>query len=239
MTLVSDIIKRAYRETNLIPLVADPSANQSSEALPLLNSLIMSAIGNEVGDELFEVNYGGDNDQSSYISDWVPDNARLVLNLSAAVTLTLDPYPYEGQRLGVVDAGSNLNTYNLTLDGNGRNIEGAATLVLSTDDTYSQWMYRSDTGNWVKIESLDTTDEMPFPIEFDDYFAIMLAIRLNPRYGQELNTQSFEALKRYRSQIRARYRNRNANPQLDLGLWYPDRKWFSNDDFDAGRGWGV
>jgi hypothetical protein len=180
------------------------------------------------------LNYGGDYDQREYTNSWVPADTRIICNLDAAVSLRLHPKPYNGQRISVVDAGSNFATYNLTLDGNGRNIEGAATLVLSTDDTSSQWMYRADTGNWVKIETLETTDEMPFPSEFDEYFSTMLAMRLVPSYGQTLSTESREMLKRYRGLLQSRYTRRDLNMRTDPGL-VPYDDAYGHNDFERGR----
>lgn len=207
MTLVSDIIARGYRESNLIPLGATPNAAMTAEALTRLNSIILSTVGYEVGEPLRDLNYGGEHDQY-YASEYVPANARLMLNLEAAVTLELAPSPYEGQRLGLVDVGGTLATYNVTLDGNGRNIEGAATLVLNTDDETRQWMYRSDTGNWVKISTLTASDSMPLPEEYDDYFSLMLAMRVNPMYGQMMAEETAVYLRRMKRQLASRYRGK-------------------------------
>jgi hypothetical protein len=234
MTLVSEIIKGAYRELNVIPLGADPTANQTTEALAKLNTLILTTVGNEVGDELTDVNYGGDYDQSEYTNEWVPSNTRLMCNLTSALTLDLDPRPFDGQRLSLVDNGGNFATYNVTLDGNGRNIEGASTLTISTDDYTGQWMYRSDTGNWVKIEELEDTDEMPFPVEFDDYFTQMLAVRLNSRYGQAMSADGAMMLRRWRSAIRSRYRRRDLRMMTDPGLVRRDEYGY-DDNFSIGR----
>jgi hypothetical protein len=239
MTLVSSIITDAYRETNLVSMTGGPSAAHTTEALSRLNSIIVSTMGFEAGDDLQDLNYGGDYDQSSVINEWVPDNLRLILNLTAATTLQLDPMPYEGQRLAIVDAGSNLNTYNLILDGNGRTIEGAASVTLSTDDTVRQWMYRGDTGNWVPIETLASGDDMPFPEEFDDFFITMLAMRLNPRYGQQLAQESIERLKSTRGRIRARYRRKTFDVLTDPGLVKRDCYGFdgSENSFNRGGFW--
>lgn len=242
MTLVSDIINRAYRETNVISIGASPTATETSEALSLLNSLILSTVGNEVADGLNDIIVGGTYDQSTYLSPSLPDNKRMVLNLSSATTVKLDPYPFEGQRAALVDVSGNLSTNNLTIDPNGRKIEDALTLTLNTDGIDRQWLYRADTGNWVRITSLTTSDEMPLPIEFDDYFSIMLAIRLNPRHGAEINQETVSALKRMRSQINGRYRNpiqirSDLDPRGFLSSYY----WYlySNDlsNFDSGRVW--
>lgn len=241
MTLASAIITAAYRESNLIPLVGSPNTNQTTEAINRLNPIIMSSLGNEVNDEIKDLLLGGEWDQSEWTTNWVPDNVRLVLNLTEAVSLDLDPYPYEGQRLAVIDAGDTVDTYNLTLNGNGRQIEGAATLVISTEGTQKEWMFRSDTSNWQLLEVLTSSDEMPLPSEFDDYFIIMLALRLNPRYGQTMAGETVEMLRRIRSQIRSRYRRKYPEDAFDpLALIHPYRMsgWtYGFDTFSTGRNW--
>lgn len=238
MTLASEIISDAYRETNLIPLGVAPNANQITEALNRLNPIVLSCVGNEAGDELKDLNYGGDNDQSSFIVDWIPDNTRLVFNNSAAVTLDADPEPYEGQRLAFVDNAGNLNTYNVIISGNGRKIEGASSITLSVNSDARQWLYRADTGNWVKINALASGDTMPFPAEYNDYFVIALAVRLNPRYGQSLSSESFETYKRTRSQIRARYRRKTFDIQCDPGLVSRRQNYgWGFNGFDTGSLW--
>lgn len=239
MTLASDIISRAYRESNLTSLAGGDSAAQQTEALPLLNEQLLSSLGFEAGAELSDLNIGGDFDQSSYCTQWVPANARLVLNLSGAVTLKLDPQPYEGQRLAIADAGNNLATYNLTLDGNGRRIEGASSLTLDTDGDSRQWLYRADTADWVKITALAASDTMPLGQEFDGFFTTRLAMRLNPRYGQGLSQGTVAELAKVETKLRARYRKPRPVQDVPLGLMGSRRSSFglSQADFNAGRTW--
>ena len=240
MTLVSSIITKAHRASNLIPLGTTPNANQIAEALDSLNTIVMSAVGNEIGDEVLDLNLGGTYDESSLCSEYVPSNARLVCNLNATKTLYLHPYPNEGQRLAVVDSINNLASYPLILNANGRDIEGGSTVTLNTNGIDRQWLYRADTANWVKISALASADVMPFPIEFDDYFIFILAIRLNPMYGQTLASEHFELFKRMRSQLRARYRNRNTIPRLELGLTFRGIRYFDDtDSFNNGHYRGI
>jgi hypothetical protein len=240
MTLASDIILRAHRESNLIPLVAVPNANQTAEALPLLNEQFLGALGFEAGNDLSDLNIGGQFDQSAYCAQWVPANARLVLNLVGATTLKLYPQPYEGQRLAVADAANNLAANNLTLDANGRRIEGGATVVLNVNGDARQWLYRADTANWVKITALAAGDTMPLPQEFDSFFTTRLAMRLNPRYGQSLSQATVAELARIEGKLRARYRKpRPVHDMGTLGLIGQRRGAFglSQGDFNAGRSW--
>jgi len=239
LTLVSEIIQRAYRVSNIIPLGASPSTAQSTEALNLLNPLVLSTVGNEAGDDLIDVTVGGNYDQSSIFDPWLPDNTRLLLNLTEALTISLDPYPEDGQRFAVVDVDGNLGTYNVILDGNGRQVEGSATLTLSTNSLARQWMYRADTGNWVRIAALSTSDDMPFPTDFDDYFIVTLAMMLNPSYGQSLSPEAIKRMARSRSQLIARYSQiKEVDSDVDWRMIPSQRRYYSNygaDNFATGR----
>jgi hypothetical protein len=240
MTLVSSIIKRAYRKTNLIPIVGSPSANQTTEALEMLNSLVLSCVGNEAGEGLSPINFGdgyAEYDESALCDTYVPMNSRLMLNLTAADAVDLDPYPYEGQRVAITDMGENLATYNFTINGNGHLIEGATSVVLATNSMTAQWMYRADAG-WVLIEELVAGDNMPFPIEFDMYFVIALAVQLNPQYGQSLSPEDSMIYKRSLSQLRARYGTRKGDQLPDCGIVNPRDLWsYNNSFFDRGYFW--
>lgn len=240
MATALEVITAAYRESNLLGINASPSTAQQTEGLTLLNSVLLASVGFEVGEELTDLNVGGTYDDSQAIAEFVPENARLVLNLASARSFKLHPRPYEGQRLAVADAGNNLATYNLTLDGYGRLIEGAATLALSTDGEARQWIYRADLGDWKRLTSLALADSLPFPIEFDDYFRILLAMRLNPRYGQELQQGSAMWLNTISTQFEARYRR--PRPTQDWGtpglLGQRGRAYGgSSATFSRGRAW--
>jgi hypothetical protein len=84
-------------------------------------------------------------------------------------------------------------------------IEAAATKVLSVAGQSSTWFYRAELGTWVKVTDLLSTDAMPFPTMFDDFFSIYLAMRISPRYGRTLNDASALVLKNSRRNFVARY----------------------------------
>jgi hypothetical protein len=239
LTLVSEIIQRAYRANNLIPIGATVTANQSTEALAYLNSLLLSTVGNEASDGLTDIIIGTSYDETDITTQWVPDNARLILNLTAAKTFYLDPQPQDGQRFAIIDVDGNLNTYNVVINGNGRNIETASTVTLNTASLNRQWMYRADTGNWVRIAAVATSDEMPFPREFDDYFILMLAVRLDPQYGQTIPPETARMLSRARSQLHSRYAlTKEILPDVDWQSVPSQRRFytaFGSNNFEVGR----
>lgn len=215
MALASEIIRAAYRESQIIAISASPTASEAAEALDRLNAILASVMGSEVGRSLRDLTIGGEYDQSVIVGDYVPEDTRLVIN-GGGTTYRLHPRPYDGQRVAVADAGYTFDTANVTLDGNGRRIETTATVTLATEGMARQWMYRADTGNWVRLTDLAAGDTMPFPTEFNDYFITMLAMRLNPRHRSEnMSAESVAAFQRQEGQLMARYRKRR--PQQDWG----------------------
>lgn len=217
MTLVSQIITDAYRKTNLIANGASPSTAQVTEGLRYLNRVVKSVFGMEVGDQLeaFPIGDSGIVRPTEYPGwtttpqdgDWfVPQNSRLMLNLGEAVSLYLHPKPSPGARFAVADVANNLSTYNVTVYGNGRLIEGAASVTLNTDGETSEWFYRPDTASWTKYATLLSTDTFPFPEEFEDWFIVELALRINPSYGTMIDDQTMKVYRRIDKQLKATYK---------------------------------
>lgn len=215
MTLISSIITDAYRESNMLPLGKEPTANQSTEALRLYSAVISAIYGGDAGERLTDWplgNFDRDPNGCDYILPYTdhrlhhpPINQRLIAVNSAAATIWLTPRPQDGSRMGVTDPYGRLSEVPLTLDGNGRPIEDAASILLDTDGIYREWIYRADLSAWLRITDLAADDENPFPQAYDTMFIVLLAMRLNPRYGRTLDAQSLEFLKNNRREFIARY----------------------------------
>ena len=119
MTLISEIVTDAYRETNRIAAGQTETSAEQTEAVRLLNRYIKALLGNEMGDPLDSFVFGTNNvdstafDYESYegISRWfVPQNQRLILNLTEAKEINLFPRPEDGCRFAVSDASNNLSS---------------------------------------------------------------------------------------------------------------------------------
>lgn len=228
MTTIRQIITDSLREGGILGLGETPSSDSLDEGLRRLQSMYSSLFGNELGEPLVDVNYGQagltnsfakeEDDSSNIDSLYIPDNARLIFNLNSAERLYLNPSPRDGQRFGIVDNGGNLSTHNVTIDGNGRQIEAADSVTLVTDGLVSEWFYRADLGSWVKVIDLDVDNQSPLPTEFDDLLITLLAFRLNPRYGATTDGSMIETMKRIRRIFRARYRQ--VSEQLsEIGMY--------------------
>jgi hypothetical protein len=213
MALVTEIVKDAYREANLIPITQSPTLDEQTEALRLLNRFVRSIFGNEAGDRLQSFPVGTNNVATTASlptynftgANYVPLNSRLMFNVTAPTTVNLHPDPEDGSRVAVVDASGNFGTNAVTLNGNGRKIDGASTVLLNSPGVQKEWFYRSDLGSWMAISALGLNDTFPFPLEFEDLFVIGLATRLNPRNGVSIDDQAMMNFRRMRGLFRARY----------------------------------
>lgn len=227
MTTLRKTIENAFRESGIIAADETPDANQTAEALDRLNRLIKSLFGNEFGENLLSVNYGtsgivnpyglAEDDSDNIDSIYVPTNTRLILNINTGATLYLPPNPKDGARFGIVDNGGTLATSNVIINGNGRRVEDAASVVLNTNSLKREWFYRADLANWVRVTDLDIGNELPWPEEFDDLLVTLLAFRLNPRYGAETSQNLVTILSEMRKKFRARYQQ-TKEMQIEDGI---------------------
>jgi hypothetical protein len=221
MTAARAIIKQSLRESNLITINADPTDAQLTEGLDKLNSLIASVFGFEAGTILKEwpVGVTGTEEFTGSWSrtDWElpPPNVRFMVSSLEPETITLPPFPNNGARVGLVDLTGTLSTHAVTLDANGKRIEGASSLIVNVDDADLEWFY--DRGDWKRLTLLTLDDNLPFPIQFDTYFETMMATRMNPRYGRAMDAQTAASLQRSLGQLRATYRQ-SRSVRVDEGL---------------------
>lgn len=215
MTQVSAIITDAFRETNLIALNTSPAPAEMVEGLARLQAVVLSTLGNDVSYNMEDwtlVSATSISNPSNVAltaaqaaAYFVKPQSRLIANLGAATAINLDPMPQDGQRFSALDALNNFATRNLTINGNGRRIDGGTSKVLNTNGARFEAFYRSDLAEWVEITDLQTTDDLPFPEDYDDYFITKLAMRLDPRYGRPLPPEVAARYAEQQQQIIDRY----------------------------------
>lgn len=218
MTLVSDIITRAYRENNLIPVGRTPTTAEQDEALVLLNSYVDMLFGRQFGEFVYDWAVPPsrtapvaadfplkplDTDLPRDVWPYPPPNVRLVTRLTSNATVYLPPYPSDGARLAFVDTGS---TANINVDGNGRLFNGLAfQSAPATSLSGNEYFYRAEDANWVLREPMTLTGQSIFADEWDDLLVTGLNMRLSPRYAQPVAdaTQAIQNMNLAR--MRAKY----------------------------------
>lgn len=258
MTTVTQIIDDAFRASNITGTGRSPTEAEQTEALRYLSRIVQSTMGNEAGDDFTNIPIGSENISrpSGYPwyntvpddQDWfVNENFRLMVNISEPQEVYLHPDPDDGARFAVIDMGNNLSTANVTVVGNGRHIDGQDSLVIDEDGFIGEWFYRADLGSWMRYQELALEDEFPFPVEFDDFFILTLAMRINPGYGKQMDAQSAQIMQRAKRQLQSRYNVVTPMPVEDALLrmskmtadrerWQTSRGFYSpNRAFDRGR----
>lgn len=238
MTTIRQIITDGLREAGLLAVGDDAEADVFEESLRRFNVLLRGFFGNELGEQLTNVNFGNAGlsnvyaifeDMSSDIqSTYVSSNVRLLMNIDAAYTLYLNPNPEDGARLGIIDNGGNLASHNVILNGNGRRVELSNSVTLNTNLLNREWFYRADLGSWSRIADLAAEDESPLPVEFDDLLTTALALRVNARFGAPTSDDLMTILNRMRKMFRARYRQTVSKPVEDGLLILPSSYWWRN-----------
>ena len=259
MTLVSEIINDAYRQSNLIAIGVSATTLQETEALRYLNRIVKGVFGMEVGDRLTAFPIGANNRTNPPGYPWwgdgvpdsswfVPKNTRLALNLTADTDVYLHPAPSNGTRFAYSDQSNNLATNSLTIHGNGAMIDGATSVTVNTNGADAEYFYREDLGEWKRYATLTLFDTFPFPEELDDFFILSLAFRLNPAYERAFDEQSLVHYRRQKSMIASLYKQ-DEQRRVELGLlmysrlagdrdYYKyDSSYDDNSNFERGRPW--
>ena len=240
MSTLSAIIGRSYRESQILDINVAPSIDQESEALEILRGIIRRYERQPVmtiwlGDFNYTKRQRGQvfKDFTSYANIYaVPQDVYMNVNVTQSYTVCLPNDPGDGARINIIDVGNSLSSFPLTLEGNGNLINGALTETLSVNGSATEYMYRREQANWRTV-TLDpvASSNLPFDQMFDDMFVIELAMRLNPRYGDDMNELSVAMYQTMRAQFVGRYMAQNSSAAPDI-IW--DRA-FNSDVGDIGR----
>ena len=225
MTTAGEIVRRAFRENNLLGTDKSPTPTQEAEACRRLSAFVESMINTEVARYLHNWTmpnfttspvkarqplYPRNIDIPSDKWPYPPANVRLIIKLESNRTVYFQQLPTDGAQMALVNLGPPFGTHSLRLDGNGYMIEGAPVLDLNSDPQYTgsplRWMFRADLGSWERLTfPFEPTTEMPFPTEFDDFFTAALAVRISPLYGKETSAVTQAVAANGIEMIRARY----------------------------------
>lgn len=231
--LVSDAISQAYREAAIKPLGATPTFEELSEGLARLNGFLGSLFGAEIGEVLaewqvptnqraaphaantvslpFPNNLSGFDQTLSPMpgtvdnSAYPPMNSRLLWRTTSPATVWFPEYPSDGARMALVDTGA---SNPITLNGNGRLIEGSPSLVVAIGGEPREWFYRSDLGSWTALRELTFTDNLPLPATFDRLIICGTAISLTALDEINPTSGTMFMYERLLKRCKERYRQR-------------------------------
>ncbi len=225
-TQVSEIIVQAFREGNFTAVGETTTSEELTEAVPRLRNLISSLLGVELGEAYRDwyvptthipeaplrhpLTPTGTGTTSADTWAYPPANSRLVVSISSAKTVYFPAAPLDGARMAYSDVAS---TANMTLDGNGRLIEGAASLTGASSTFHGRkWLYRADLSNWILLGLLGPTSEVPLPPEFDDLLVCGMAMRLAPRFQTQPDEVIIQRYADMLGRLKKRYKQSERMP---------------------------
>lgn len=215
MALTSEIIAWAFREANYRSIVDAPSTEEQAEALTLLRGLCATFVPMVVGVHLPTVPVASNATLSGA--------ARLMVSAGSPTTVVLPTQPQSGMVVEYVDAG---HTVDVTLDAGDRffgdrqptqQVLLGASFPTARNRT-RQWLYRDDIASWDELTDLQASAPFPFPPEFNDWFVMMLAIRLSPRFGSDPRAMTMQRAKEMEDFVRLHWRRSFPAAPVEHGI---------------------
>lgn len=227
-TKASEIIVQTFREGRFTAPEGSTLQEEMQEALPRLNGLLFALVGLELGEHYRDwpvppgrtstvaaryprAPLAEDLTSAQYTNP--PPNVRILASNTSALTVYFPQEPQDGARMAYADVGA---TADVTLDGNGRLIQGVPSIL--GQGGFRKWLYRADQGNWICLDTLQMDDTSPLPPEFDDLLICGLVMRLSPRFGKEpspILTGRYDDMLR---RLKLRYKQSEQVPASDASL---------------------
>lgn len=94
---------------------------------------------------------------STQIADYTTIESEAVL-VGASITISLNESPNNGERVSVKSSGD----YDITVDGNGRNIDGESSAEISLSYDSREFVYYIDSNQWHIVTGFSTTETAKF-----------------------------------------------------------------------------
>jgi hypothetical protein len=88
---------------------------------------------------------------SSHTTSVETDHVLLVTTASSGLTVSLRTTPNDGEVIVIKDRSGNANTRNITINGNGKNIDGSSSAVINTNYGAAKLVYSTSANAWFSI----------------------------------------------------------------------------------------
>ena len=172
---VIDLIKRAMLQIGAIDIRATPSAAEAAAVLAELPDVLMCSPGWNSWTEM-EIS-----------TDFAPlgNDYRITVLGEVDVEVDLPNRVYAGDDLCISHSESPPSQDGCHLVAPR---DGSRCLIYAQGSGATKfYAYRSDTGQWEKVHDLVLADNVPVNVDMQGHLALMLAERVAPIFGQEVN----------------------------------------------------
>ena len=214
---VLGVISRAFRLLGTLAGGDTPLANDAADGLTAFNAMKRAWFGALIGPRLSPLPLAGVNGQAE-------NGGEYQIPGGAAFTLTAPANPRSGARFGAVDAALGWGAWPLTVNPNGRLMNGSvANTLIATAGADARWWFRGDAGGWVaEADSPALTSVIEFPDGIIAYMPYMLAVVLAAEFAADLTAEIEAANLEGRAVLARTYGRRGrAQPEGPIGLGAP------------------
>lgn len=189
--LISVIVERTFRI--LLARKGAPPPDEAASGLEAFQAFINdlpATLGATWVDRVKSANYTAGEDERITIASGSP-------------TITLPTLIYDADMSGV-PTGTTYNSSTMRPPMDGARVQ----VVTQSSGASVLYFWRSDRAEWMSCEALAATDESPLSASMDRFLPAMLAVELQPEYGQDLSPLVIGLNDKGWSRLRARYRAR-------------------------------
>lgn len=220
MSTARTLIKDALRQIGAVAQSEEPTADEAMDALSTLNGLLFDL-------ELRGITAFREEVRAS--SDLTAVSGQIIRADTGAggFTVTLPLRPNDSDRIAITDEEGTFGASNLTVQGNGAQVEGADTLILNVSGARVELSYRADMNSWEILQQpgpdslragLTIDDPLAVPRTHEWGLTMILAEALAPQYEKPIPAQVARDAERARVRFLAHSRRTVPTLKVDVGL---------------------
>lgn len=207
-----DVIKRALRKLGVLASGSEPPADQASDALDVLQSLVLELVGGGTFGRLYDV--------ITEVDYTANENERI--RAATGVTVTLpdtisnppDWYPYVGGNWNAISPGLGSGwDYGSFYSGYPRPPYDRSIITVVQDDVETVSVYSAQVQGWVTINDMGLDDTFPLVSYLANGMAAKLAMSLSSEFGVEPTAMVVREAQQFNMQISQRLDSMSAPTQ--------------------------
>lgn len=203
MTKNLDIITRALKKLSVVPGGGVPDADQASDCMVTMSSMIAEMVEGGLFGTLFDVIVNVDTTALPWSRIRV-DTAGVTITLPLIITnAVVNDYPYSPWAAFNDYAGPDYGAWFSCLPRPPDNL--SPIVVRQFDGSLTVSIYSAYTGIWTSINKQALQGVFPFPEGWEDGFACVLAERVADEYGAQIGSGTLKGCNAFNAMISNRY----------------------------------
>jgi hypothetical protein len=182
MTTNLDVIKRALRKLGVLSSGNEPPADQASDTMEVLQSLVLELVGGGTFGRLYDVIT--DVDYTANENERIRAAVGITVTLPDTITGPPDWYPYVGGNWNAISPGLGSGwDYGAFYSGYPRTPYDRSIITVVQDGVETVNVYSAQTQGWVDINAMAQQDTFPLESYGINGMAAKLAVAMSSEFG--------------------------------------------------------